>query len=169
MARRRNVRGRPTVVNKDQIWIPTVINGALSADQDAEFPIVSGSDWAASGVGLERATFLSARGYISLHMNFEANSNNFVALAVALMHEDAGLPSLATEAAYIEDILWTGGQIFRNEATVGVSGASIQYNAVFDIKARRRITDQQNVSLFIRPNGFSAVAFAVIRCLVRRA
>jgi len=174
MARRRG-RGGPVRRQKDQVWIPAVgMNQVVAGNNQTSIALIAGSDWIA-GTGFERATLMGIRGWLSGVIPLQTNQNTGTILAaISLTHEDAGLPDIGTEAAYIEDILWTGGQVMRIEgASTGITGnTQVGWQEVINVRARRRITSEQIVSIDIRNNFaitlLSSFSF-VLRCLVRRA
>ena len=129
-----------------------IANAAVFGDN-----IVQESDWAL-GTGFERATLFSIRGWISI-INGDAASTN-VNLCIAVQGDSEATVDCANVATYVdEDILWTGGYLF--------DPAEVQpAQFVIDVKAKRKLSVGQDVSLFIAPNGGAIFASFVLRGLV---
>ena len=146
----------------------------IAAGAQTEVVLVQGSDWADASTGLERATVMGIRGWISVApIPLTASASSTFWMAIALLHEDSTLPLLNTATAYIEDILWTGGISHRNEGNATVEGDRVHPGFVWEmnVKARRRITDQQQIGLFYLSTSTSTQQFVVscvMRSLVRR-
>ena len=168
MAKRRGGSFRPRRVQHDQIWVPVVFNNQVITDGSAlQVTIVSGSDWADSGTGLERATLMTIRGWISVSQTPVVNVEAAWYAAIAITHEDAQLPIISSASAYIEDILWTSGGSGRTTA----STADIHYQGSYrevNMQARRRITDQQIVTMDFASIRAGGIVAGVLRAFIRR-
>jgi len=100
--------------------------------------------------GQSQHTLLRIRGWVSCVMSSEANDDICVVQAYAMV-VDASDPSQPLNPSNIdvytrEDILWTGGTMFRN-----TSGLATEVNRPrdwdIDIKAKRRLRSCQKVIL----------------------
>ena len=141
-------------------------NNAFAANVQEDNFLVQGSDWSDASAGLERGTLMSIRGWISASMDASPSAVDTLFLAIGVFHEDAAFPAINQESAYIEDVLWTGGFQATNPAT---AAGDIRRNWVWEVnvKARRRITDQQVVMFSLI--GTEAGDFScVLRSLIRR-
>ena len=171
MARRR----LPARVQHDQIWVPFVnVNIAIGTGSQVTTSIVDGADWADASTGLERATMMSIRGYITAAPNPLSSSGNTVfQAALAIVHEDAvsGFASLGSNQAYIEDILWTAGVSRHSTGDLTAVTHMVRSNIIpVNVQTRRRITDQQAIALAINvPSAGNSWTYTVVlRTLIRR-
>ena len=166
MARRRSrLWGRKA---KDLIWIAhTVVSTTLVANVASLAFLVQGSDWADASVGLERAKLLSIRGWLSCGQNFLASTGQGIFCAIGVFHEDASFPTLTSAPAYIEDVLWTGGKNIQPNAADN-SHEWREYDTIINVKAKRKITNQQTVQLVVHPFNIGGNHSMVIRTLLDR-
>ncbi len=142
-------------------WISVAASGFTQAD------IVSPSDWERAGAGMERATVLTIRGWVSYAAKqalADVNPNN-VFQYIGVQDEDiATSPSPTAASTYTEeDIMWTGGHVFPFESSDG-SSRTIEFN----VKAQRRITSGQDVRHVLEVGSGSGITLSgVIRALIR--
>ena len=168
MARQRRRLGKK---RHDQIWVPAVGAGtALASSTVRTDIIVAGADWADASTGLERATLMGIRGWVSIATDFTANALAIPYMAIAIYHEDAiaSIGTLNNASEYTEDILWTAGAM-RKDGNLITEGPRLWFDSgPLNIKARRRFHDQQAIMLITTLMATSGRLAFVLRALIRR-
>lgn len=143
---RRSVRrGRRN--GKNLTWITVVVKASLLENTPTQIAqLVIPSDWSLV-TGFDRATLVRIRGWLSIGQVTVGTSADATAAYAAIALQDGSSadvmnPSVASD--YDDyDVLWTGGC----GVTAGAAAGSY-YAANIDIKAKRRLTTQEEVSLF---------------------
>jgi len=133
----------------DWLWTAALLNGdALASGATESINIVQPDDWERSSAGRETATLTRIRGNLML-ANDSAFDGNYFAMII-VQDEDATIPTPNDITEYVEqDVLWTFAAQWP-AAYVGV------INAEIDVKAKRKISDNQRVTLVERVSGSSA-------------
>jgi len=153
---------------KDQTWTTVLLDNTVVDDNPTVgADLVIPADWGA-GAGLERATVLRVRGWLTFQPPVALPSTCFMAIET----QDQGLGAAAVDptlpAFYAdEDVVWTRG------VSVAVTAAA---NDLYvptldvDVKAMRKITSGMVLRLSMRTNGPVGAQWTVngvLRTLVR--
>jgi len=161
-ARRRRASGRGARSGpKNQLWSAVISeNVALAAAAVSNDDIVAPTDWVV-GVGLEHATVLRCRGFLSVVPDGAADGALFAAI-VKVDDAVADLDPGAIATYTTEDVLWSWCLQWEASSI----GAPAQ--TVIDVKAMRRISTQDSIRLCLSAVGTQARVSFICRALVRR-
>jgi len=169
MSRRRTSRATRKGQN-NQTWGAVVFEQTVDDAPAIEVEIMTGADWSV-GSGLERATLLRVRGWLSaVPSSPVATADGGLYLQVYLTDVDSPLGQPPdTALAYVEDSLWTGGTMFGPGHANAVEGLRA-YQFSFDVKAMRRVTSDQSLRLImVTTSARFMVVGGLARALVRRS
>ncbi len=140
--RRRGSSFRPKKVT-DMIWIPSVsVGNTLTAGAQEEAAILVGANWSFSSQQ-EKGQLQTIRGMISISSGFEASDAFQWIGQIAIIHEDASIPTMTSSAAFVENVLWTGCW----SGTHPTGNTTPVRTKEFDIhvKVKRNISNNQDI------------------------
>ena len=152
---------------KNNIWANALMNETAVGTAVVSVPLVDATDWVRA-TGLERATLLSVRGWLSVSATPTIVTLVTWFAVIYVADKDASAVSPIAVATYgEEDILWSGGLNWP----LGGAGAVERGPAAMmpiNIKAMRRITSGQEIRLDMDSTVASIVTVSgVIRSLLR--
>ena len=153
---------------KNQVWAALVLSNIVVDDNPViTANLVEDGDWTTVG-GLERATILRVRGWLTASPPVALPSTLF--LAIAPQDTQAGVAGLDPTAAAtygLEDIVWTDG------VSVAVTAAAndlVSPKLIVDIKSMRKISSGIQLRIAMKTNGPVGAGWTVsgvFRTLVR--
>lgn len=151
--KRRSFRRGNFVSRQEHMWTAIYSSGSsVVAATTLSLPVVSPTDWVVRS-GSTHATLVRVRGQFSFHPTSAANAR-FAALLV-VNDIDEALPNPDAVAAYVEeDVLgaWSGIAGFV------AAGDITPFNFVIDVKARRKLRNEDQVTLLVRSPNTGTIA-----------
>jgi len=155
MARKRN-GSRASKQRGNLLWTAVLGTASDITAATSTFAIVADGDWQ-RGSGQSSATLLAIRGYMTIYSIGVLESD--VKAYIQLVDEDAASEAPVSVGTYVsEDILWTGGFAKGDSSATG----SNFHHEVFNVKAKRRMKNGQEVRLVIRASVASQFRVSLI-------
>ena len=155
---------------KNNVWTVVQAEAQVQTNTTVEAVIVAPTDWSGvAGLGLERATLLRVRGWLSAAPAVEDVSTGGIFFVIYVVDEDAALVNPLDVSTYVnEDVLWTGGAQFAGQGALAIeTRPSVEWEV--DIKAMRKLTSGQEVRLAAQViTGLNVRWSGTLRGLVRK-
>lgn len=162
--RRRSGFRKNWVSRQEHFWaVANTANFTVAAGTILDAALVAPSDFAVRA-GLEKATVVRMRGWFAAR-NTSSNSSAWYLIVVVREAGSAALDPSLTASLRDYDVLYTAGGIISRPA-VG-DDSQVAYIPAFDIPVKRRLTENQEINLYMRCDAGTActVSYA-IRSLV---
>lgn len=149
---------------KDYCWSAVLVQTTnVVAGAQATPILLQASDWAPAGT--DRGTLLRIRGSIAFSQITTTANPTVVRWAVWKQNAGETLPDLTVVGNYVDEDYLGGGVV------PGLSGAIPNPPMApieIDIKARRKIDQNTQINLVVRPTGNDINYSLLVRCLVNK-